>query len=182
MEGVSEVLIHISDALKNAEIHNYELKTWELAENGDARQILKILEAHPEETVALIATLSTLNDETGEFIPFKDIRKTMCIRHFNSDYWSTNRTRFLQEICSFEPFQLLKTITSDEYYVRNKDNIIKQNLNNLFNLMTRLYAQISFELIFKNIVSFIFLYILIYVFFFRKLSPVRKLPFRDRLR
>jgi len=135
MEGVSEVLIHISDALKNAEIHNYELKTWKLAENGDARRILKILEAHPEETVALIATLSTLNDETGEFIPFKDVRKTMCIHHFNSDYWSTtNRTRFLQEVCSFDPYQLLKTVTSDEYYVRmnimyNKDNIIKHNLN-----------------------------------------------------
>jgi len=160
IEGVSEVLIHISDALKNAEIHNYELKTWELAKN-DARQILKILEAHPEETVALIATLSTLNDETGEFIPFKDIRKTMCIHHFNSDYWSTtNRTRFLQEVCSFNAYQLLKTVTSDEYYVRNKDNIIKQNLNSLFNLMARLYAQISFELIFENIVSnsFIFLH------------------------
>ncbi|KAG5315958.1 ABCAD protein, partial [Acromyrmex insinuator] len=117
MEGVSEILIHIGNALKHAEIHNYELKTWELAENGDMRQVLKILEAHPEETVALIATLSTLNDVTGEFMPFKDVRKMMCTQHFNSEYWSTtNRTRFLQEICSFDPYQLLRTATSDEYY------------------------------------------------------------------
>lgn len=121
IEGMSEVLIHIGNALKNAEIRDYKLETWELAENGDTRQMLKILEAHPEETVALIASLSTLNDTTGEFMPFKDIRKTMCTQHFNSDYWTTtNRTRFLQEVCSFDPYQLLKTATSDEYYVRVK--------------------------------------------------------------
>lgn len=118
MEGVSEALMHISDTLKNAEIHNYKLETWELAENGDTRQMLKLLEAHPEETIALVATLSTLNYTTGEFIPFKDIRRTMCILRFGSDYWSQpNRTRFLQEVCSFDPYQLLKTATSDEYYV-----------------------------------------------------------------
>ncbi|XP_018348552.1 PREDICTED: uncharacterized protein LOC108752306 [Trachymyrmex septentrionalis] len=130
VEGVSEVLIHIGNALKNAEIHNYELKTWELMENGDTRQVLKILEAHPEETVALIATLSTLNDVTGEFMPFKDVRKMMCTQHFNSDYWSTtNRTRFLQEICSFDPYQLLRTATSDEYYevVTGKKTVLSRS-------------------------------------------------------
>ncbi|XP_024889665.1 ATP-binding cassette sub-family A member 13 isoform X1 [Temnothorax curvispinosus] len=117
MEGVSEVLIHIGNALKSATMHDNKLETWQLAENGDTRQMLKILEAHPEETIALVATLSTFNDTTNEFMPFKDIRKTMCTQHFNSDYWSTtNRTRFLQEVCSFDPYQLLKTATSDEYH------------------------------------------------------------------
>lgn len=118
MEGVSQVLIHIGNALKSAEIRGNKLETWQLAEKDDTRQMLKILEAHPEETVALIAILSTLDDTTGEFVPFKDIRKIMCSEHFNSDYWSTtSRTHFLQEVCSFDPYQLLKSATSDEYYV-----------------------------------------------------------------
>ncbi|XP_028048892.2 uncharacterized protein LOC105837746 isoform X2 [Monomorium pharaonis] len=117
IEGMSEVLVHIGNALKNAELHDYKLETWQLAENGDTRQLLKILEAYPEETVALIAILSTLDYTTGDFVPFKDLRKTMCTQHFNSNYWSTARkTRFLQEVCSFDPYQLLKTATSDEYY------------------------------------------------------------------
>ncbi|XP_029170086.1 LOW QUALITY PROTEIN: uncharacterized protein LOC114939826 [Nylanderia fulva] len=117
IEGMSEVLMHIGDALKKAEIHNYNLEIWKLAENGDTRQLLKILEENPEETIALIATLSTLNYTTGKFMPFKDIRRTMCTLHFNSNYWSTpNRTHFLQRVCSFDPYQLLKTATSDEYH------------------------------------------------------------------
>ncbi|XP_011684588.1 PREDICTED: uncharacterized protein LOC105447955 isoform X2 [Wasmannia auropunctata] len=117
IEGVSQILLHIGNALKNVEVHDHELKTWQLMANDDTRQVLKILEANPEETVALIATLSTLDDATGEFMPFEDIRKTMCTQRFNSNYWSTtNRTRFLEEVCSFDPYQLLKTATSDEYY------------------------------------------------------------------
>lgn len=109
----------MGNALRNAEVHDNKLEIWQLAENDDTRQMLKILEAYPEETVALIAALSTLDDTTGEFAPFKDIRKTMCSQHFNSSYWSTTRrTRFLQEVCSFDPYQLLKSATSDEYYVR----------------------------------------------------------------
>lgn len=119
VEGVSEALLHLNDALKNAKIHNHSIETWELAENGDTRQILKILEAHPEETIALIATLSTFNYTTGELLPFKDIRRSMCTSRFGSAYWSEpRRSHFLQEVCSFDPYQLLKTATSDEYYVR----------------------------------------------------------------
>jgi len=111
--------MHIGDALKNAKMHNYNLETWELMENDDTRQVLKILEDHPEETIALVASLTMLNYTTGEFVSFKDIRKTMCVLHFNSDYWLIpNRTRFLREVCSFDPYQLLKTATSNEYYVR----------------------------------------------------------------
>ncbi|KAL0111880.1 hypothetical protein PUN28_013230 [Cardiocondyla obscurior] len=116
VEGVSQALVHVGNALKNAEIHDNKIEIWQLAENGDTRQVLKILENHPEETIALIATLSTLN-ENGIIMPFKEIRKIMCAQHFNSDYWSTaNRTHFLQEVCSFDPYQLLKAATSDEYH------------------------------------------------------------------
>jgi len=111
--------MHIGDALKNAKVHNYTLETWELVENDDTRQVLKILENHPEETIALIASFSALNYTTGKFVSFKDVRKTMCTLRFNSDYWSTpERMRFLREVCSFDPYQLLKTATSKEYYVR----------------------------------------------------------------
>ncbi|XP_020291877.1 uncharacterized protein LOC109858741 isoform X2 [Pseudomyrmex gracilis] len=117
VEGLSEILIHISNALKTVEINNYSLETWELADNYNTRQILKILESHPEEAIALVATLSTLNSTTGIFLPFKDLRRTMCTLHFNSDYWSTpNRTNFLRELCSFDAYQLLKFATSEEYY------------------------------------------------------------------
>ncbi|XP_032690190.1 uncharacterized protein LOC116853290 isoform X2 [Odontomachus brunneus] len=117
VEGVSETLLHINDALKSAKIHNRGIETWELTENGDTRQILKILEAHPEETIALIATISTFNYTTGKLLPFKDFRRSMCTSRFGSAYWSEpRRLHFLQEVCSFDPYQLLKTATSDEYY------------------------------------------------------------------
>lgn len=126
---MSEIVIHISNALKTAEIHNYSLETWELADNYNTRQILKILEAHPEEAIALVATLSTLNSTTGIFMPFKDLRRTMCTLHFNSDYWSKpNRTSFLQEMCSFDAYQLLKFATSEEYYVRANKTKFKKHL------------------------------------------------------
>lgn len=116
---MSEVLVRITEALRNADIRDRKLETWKLMENGDTRQILKILEAHPEETIALVATLSTFNRTTGDLVPFNDLRRTMCTRHFDSDYWSeANRTRFLQEVCSFDAYQLLKTATSAEYHVR----------------------------------------------------------------
>ncbi|XP_011868082.1 PREDICTED: uncharacterized protein LOC105562133 isoform X2 [Vollenhovia emeryi] len=129
VEGVSEVLIHISNALKNAEIHDNKLEIWQLTENDDTRQMLKVLEAYPEETIALIATFSTFNDTTGELESFNDIRKAMCRQHFNSDYWNTtSRTHFLQAVCSFDPYQLLKTATSDEYYnfVTNRTNTLSR--------------------------------------------------------
>ncbi|XP_014474957.1 PREDICTED: ATP-binding cassette sub-family A member 13 isoform X2 [Dinoponera quadriceps] len=117
IEGVSEALMHINDALKNAKIRNHRIETWELMENGDTRQMLKILEAHPEETIALVAILNTYNRTTGKLRPFKDIRRDMCINHFGSDYWNEqHRLHFLHEVCSFDPYQLLKSITSDEYH------------------------------------------------------------------
>jgi hypothetical protein len=112
--------------LKNAVIRNNELYTWQLMGNDDMRQMIKLLEAHPEDTIALIATLGVLHypDHASQRVSFKDIRKIICNLHFasvpfNSTYWSTpNRARFLQEMCLFDPYQLLKTATSNEFYVR----------------------------------------------------------------
>lgn len=110
--------MHITDALQNLEVRDYNLETWKLVDNSDIRQVLKILEAHPEETIALAATLSIFNYTTDGSVSFKEIRKIMCTHHFHSDFWSQpNRKDFLQEVCSFDPYQLLKTATSEEYYV-----------------------------------------------------------------
>ncbi|KAG7198455.1 hypothetical protein KM043_005838 [Ampulex compressa] len=117
VEGISEALVHISESLRNVEPKDNRIHTWELVKNGDVRQLIKILEAHPEETIALIASLAKFNMTTGSLVPYKDLRKTMCNFHFYSDYWSQpNRTRFLSDVCSFDAYQLLKTITSQEYY------------------------------------------------------------------
>ncbi|XP_033187616.2 lipid droplet defective isoform X1 [Bombus vancouverensis nearcticus] len=117
IEGVAEGLNHITNAIKNIKTQNNHLNIWDFVENGDARQLLKILDNHPEETIALVVTLSTLNSPTNVFMSYEDVRKTMCSFRFNSNYWSTpNRTRFIKEICSFDPDQLLKGVTSAEYY------------------------------------------------------------------
>lgn len=144
--------MHIGDALKNAKVHNYELETWQLVENDDTRQVLKILETNPEETIALVASLSTLDYTTGEFVPFKDIRKSMCTLHFGSDYWSTpNRTRFLQEVCSFDPYQLLRTATSNEYYVR-----MLQKMSNLFHRIIKIFRHFEMCKLFLTFSSFFY--------------------------
>lgn len=118
IEGVAEGLNHITNAIKNIKTQNNHLNIWDFVENGDARQLLKILDNHPEETIALVVTLSTLNSPANVFMSYEDVRKTMCSFRFNSSYWSTpNRTRFIKEICSFDPDQLLKGVTSAEYYV-----------------------------------------------------------------
>lgn len=114
-------MMHVNNALRSRKIHDSRIETWQLAENDDTRQMMKILEAHPEETIALIAILSTFNYTTSGLLPFKDIRRTMCTNHFDSRYWSEpRRLHFLQEVCSFDPYQLLKSVTSDEYHVRMK--------------------------------------------------------------
>lgn len=126
-EGLSEILLHVGNTMRKAKIRDNELSTWQLTENDDTRQMIKLLEAHPEDTIALVVTLHALRfvDPTSQqTMTFKDVRRTMCNLHFasvpfKSSYWSTpNRTRFLQEVCSFDPYQLLKTVTSNEFYVR----------------------------------------------------------------
>ncbi|XP_019697173.1 ATP-binding cassette sub-family A member 13 isoform X1 [Harpegnathos saltator] len=145
LEGISETLLHINDALKDEKIRDdHKIETWELTQNGDTRQMLKILEAHPEETIALVASLSTFNHTTGEFLPFKDIRKTMCTAHFVSNYWfEPHRVDFLQKVCSFDPYQLLRTATSDEYYdvIVGQTNVLKST--SLVMSLTKLLDTVS---------------------------------------
>ena len=118
VEGVSEALMHISNALERVNVHGNRINIWDLVDSGDARQLLKILDTHPEETIALVVSLSAINPPQGVFFSHKDVRRTMCNFYFNSSFWDTpNRTRFIKEVCSFDPHQLLKTVTSEEYYL-----------------------------------------------------------------
>ncbi|XP_076548743.1 lipid droplet defective isoform X1 [Osmia lignaria lignaria] len=118
VEGVSEALIHISNAMKNMNVENDRVNIWDFVENNDVRRLLKILDTHPEETIALIASLGTTGLNLHGLMDYEDVRKIICNFHFNSSYWSApNRTRFIKEICSFDPYQLLKTVTSEEYYL-----------------------------------------------------------------
>lgn len=118
VEGVSEAFMHISNALERVNVHGNRINIWDLVDSGDARQLLKILDTHPEETIALVASLSAINSTQGVFLSHKDVRRIVCNFYFNSSFWDTpNRTRFIKEVCSFDPHQLLKTVTSEEYYV-----------------------------------------------------------------
>nr|XP_012136751.1 PREDICTED: uncharacterized protein LOC100878441 isoform X3 [Megachile rotundata] len=118
VEGISEALIHIANAMKSMKVQNGRVNIWDFVENSDVRQLLKILDEHPEETIALVASLSDANLNTGGFMSYENVRNLVCHYRFRSSYWSTpNRTRFLQEVCSFDPYQLLKTVTSEEYYL-----------------------------------------------------------------
>lgn len=132
------MLIHVSNTMKNVKIRNNELYTWQLTENDDTRQMIKLLEAHPEDTIALIATLEVFR-HTGhpsQLMSFMDVRKIMCNLHFasdpfNSSYWSTpDRRQFLQEVCSFDPYQLLKAATSNEFYVCKSQRLFFSENNN----------------------------------------------------
>ncbi|XP_053973403.1 uncharacterized protein LOC128873691 isoform X1 [Hylaeus volcanicus] len=117
VEGVSEALIHVARALQTVEIQNDRIKIWDFVESEDARQLLKILDVHPEETIALCASLAATTDQTV-FSSYEDATNIVCKFRFNSSYWSSrNRSRFIDEICSIDPYQLLKTVTSEKYYL-----------------------------------------------------------------
>lgn len=106
-------------------VENGRVNIWDFVENNDVRRLLKILDTHPEETIALVASLGTTSLKLNGPMDYEDVRKIMCNFHFNSSYWSaSNRTRFIKEICSFDPYQLLKTVTSEEYYVSKRRNRI----------------------------------------------------------
>lgn len=92
---------------------------WDFVGSGDARQLLKILEAHPEETIGLTAQVAAISARTDTF-SFENVRKLICDPRNPPAYWSNaNRSRFIQEVCSFDPYQLLRSVTSEEYYVSN---------------------------------------------------------------
>lgn len=107
----------MSNALKSVNVHNKHIHIWDLVE-GDARQLLKILDTHPEETIALVASVGSIMPPKGAFLPYEEVRRIVCNYRFNSSFWdNSNRTRFIKEVCSFDPYQLLKTVTTEDFYV-----------------------------------------------------------------
>lgn len=118
VEGIAETLNHVATALQNVKVQNGHMHIWDFVESGDVRQLLKILDNHPQETIALGANVNIIFLMKGNSLSYEHLRDVVCNFHFNVSYWSTpNRSRFLNEICSFDPYQLLKTVTSEDYYV-----------------------------------------------------------------
>lgn len=118
-EGLSEVLLHVAENLKDVKVQDDRIDILDFVGSGDARQLLKILEAHPEETIGLTAQVLAISARTDTF-SFENVRKLICNARDPLTYWSTaNRSRFIQEVCSFDPYQLLRSLTSEEYYVSN---------------------------------------------------------------
>ncbi|XP_014612694.1 PREDICTED: uncharacterized protein LOC106791527 isoform X1 [Polistes canadensis] len=127
IEGISEALVNIAEALENLEIKNDQIYIWQAIKTGDIRQLLKIFESSPEETIALIFRLLTLDKKTGQFLPRDKLRATFCDPHYFSNYWTKkDRNYFLMKICTFDPYQVLKSITSTEFYetVEGKKNVL----------------------------------------------------------
>nr|XP_033323682.1 uncharacterized protein LOC117218991 isoform X1 [Megalopta genalis]XP_033323683.1 uncharacterized protein LOC117218991 isoform X1 [Megalopta genalis]XP_033323684.1 uncharacterized protein LOC117218991 isoform X1 [Megalopta genalis] len=121
VEGVSECLLHVANTVEginnSSRRPSSRMNVWDFVEGTDVRQLLRILEAHPEETIALVAQISAIGSKTGNF-SYENVRKTICNTRLPLVYWSVaNRSRFIQQVCSFDPYQLLKSVTSEEYYL-----------------------------------------------------------------
>ncbi|XP_035722982.1 uncharacterized protein LOC118441973 isoform X2 [Vespa mandarinia] len=127
IEGISEALFNIAETLETLEIKDDEMYIWQAVKSGDVQQLLKIMEASPEEAIALIARFSTIDKKTSQIMPFENIRATFCDPHFIPNYWSIkDRNYFLMKVCTFDPYQVLKSITSIELYeaVEGKRDVI----------------------------------------------------------
>lgn len=121
VEFFSELLRHLAMSLKKIgeDESEVDFHLWDLVEDSDARQFLKLVEAHPMESISLVATLAWADPTTGLPIPLHDFEKNMCQRHPNWGFWNeTKRMHFLKSVCSYDPRQLLRSITSQEYFVR----------------------------------------------------------------
>ncbi|KAF7403454.1 hypothetical protein HZH68_006248 [Vespula germanica] len=146
IEGISEALLNIAEALESLEIKDDEMYIWQAMKSGDVQQLLKIMEASPEETIALTARLLTLDKNTSRVMPFKNIRATFCDPHLISDYWTIkNRNYFIMKVCTFDPYQVLKSITSTEFYeaVEGKSDVIIKSTPLPLSLMKLLDAVIK---------------------------------------
>ncbi|XP_078047717.1 lipid droplet defective isoform X2 [Augochlora pura] len=121
VEGISECLLHVANTVdginKDSGRQSNRMHIWNFVESSEVRRLLRILEAHPEETIALLAQISAVGSKTGNF-SYENIRKTVCNARLPLVYWSTaDRSRFVQQVCSFDPYQLLQSVTSEEYYL-----------------------------------------------------------------
>ncbi|XP_043289977.1 uncharacterized protein ldd isoform X2 [Venturia canescens] len=129
IEGIAEVLDHAVDALNDLDPGASVVHTWDLVPSGDVKQLLKILESHPVETIALASSLTTYNTTTDSIPSFKELRHFMCVDRFRSSYWRReNRSHFLDTLCTFDANQLLRRATSDQFYepVINASPIFRQ--------------------------------------------------------
>lgn len=121
VEFFAEILRHVAACLKliQANETHTEIHLWDLVEDGDFLQLLKLLEAHPTESISLAATLAWVDPLTSKPLPYNVLREKMCDEHFGTQFWNdTKKIHFLKTICSFDPAQLLKSATSKEFYVR----------------------------------------------------------------
>ncbi|XP_076284763.1 lipid droplet defective isoform X2 [Lasioglossum baleicum] len=114
IEGVSECLLHIANTVNKIndidKLQKNRMNIWDFVQGTEVRRLLKILDAHPEETIALVAQMLEIGSRTGNF-SYENIRKTIC-------NWSPpNRSLFIQQVCSFDPYQLLRSVTSEQYYM-----------------------------------------------------------------
>lgn len=137
VEGMSVVLNNAAFALKDIQLKDNVLHLWDFVRPGDSRKLLKHLEAYPNETISLFASLSTFNSTT--LIPYKDLRHTICNLHFNSDYWVESKSKhFLSGLCTWDQTELLKSATSQDYVnlVQGK-NISLQKIEPLSKSLTK---------------------------------------------
>lgn len=117
IEGIAEVLDHAIDAVKEFEPKVNVVHIWDFVPSGDVRQLLKILEAHPDETIGLASSLASYKASPSSNSSIKNLRHLMCTDHFHSSYWKQgNRTHFLDTVCTFDAHQLLRRATSDQFY------------------------------------------------------------------
>ncbi|CAL7936973.1 unnamed protein product [Xylocopa violacea] len=122
IEGIGLFLNHVTHAIKTLKTRDGNINIWDLVESGDSHQLLKILDTHPEETIALAVSIEATHSMMNYTSSYKELRDFTCKLPSKSSYWSTpNRTRFIQEICSFDPDQLLASFTSVDFARMVKD-------------------------------------------------------------
>lgn len=109
------------------------LYIWDLFKHQDVKKLLHTLENEPVKSIALFATMSLIR--LNATISIRSLRQTICEQNFDSEYWSRpDSKQFLQQICTFDPYDLLAAVTSEEY---------KVNYYLIFNAETILFAKLN---------------------------------------
>ncbi|XP_011308769.1 uncharacterized protein ldd isoform X2 [Fopius arisanus] len=116
VEGISEAFKNAAYALKENKLGNNVVHLWDLVRPGDVHQLVKFIEARPNEALSLAATLTTFNRSDNSLDSLKELRHRMCYLRFNSSYWrERNNSQFLDHMCTYDPLQLVRSATSEEY-------------------------------------------------------------------
>ncbi|XP_076760468.1 lipid droplet defective [Xylocopa sonorina] len=128
IEGISLFLNHVTHAITTLKVRNGHINMWDLVESGDGHQLLKILDTHPGETINLAINLASIQYTMNHSMSYEELRNTVCKLLLKWNYWSApDHTRFIHEICSFDPEQLLASVTSVEFVrvVMNRGTVTK---------------------------------------------------------